>query len=326
MRVDLVRVPLVVRKAGGDFVYDLSREEVTLLDNGIPQRLSSFELASQPLSVVILVDTSQRVAPLLERVRKSGVLFTSYILGQFGEAALITFDSDVTLRQEFTSNGDELIRAMERIPAGGSQSRLADGLDQAVRLLLNRPEERRRVIVVIAEAFDSSSTSPVGRPLRWAQLSEISIYTVALSALEADLHRRPEDTPVRQSPYPPGVFTRPPVPGQAQTPTTVAQEQYSRADILNAVTTLVRTMRDTVGKDVLELYAHGTGGLHYSTFSQSALEDTLNRIGQDLHNQYVLTYRPSNRDQGGFHRIEVQVARRGVLLRTRPGYYLGPPL
>lgn len=324
--VELVTAPLVVRQVNGDFIYDLTRDEVTLFDNGIPQRLTSFELATQPLSVVILVDTSQRVAPLLDRVRKTGILFSSYILGQFGEAAVISFDDEATLRQEFTSDADQLIRTLEKLPAGGHQSRLADGLDQAVRLLLERPEERRRVIIVLSEAFNSGSTTPIGRPLRWAQLAGISVYTIALSALEADLRRRPEETPVRRSPYPPGVFPGPPVPGQPQTPTTEAQARYARVDLMSAITTLVRTLRDAAGQDVLELYAQGTGGLHYSTLSQSALEDTLNHIGQDLHNQYLLTYRPSTRDQGGFHRIEVRLSRPGVVLRTRPGYYLGPPL
>lgn len=326
VRVELVTVPFVVRDARGEFIYDLSREEVTLLDNGVPQRLTSFEVASQPLSVVILVDTSQRVAPLLERVRQTGILFTSYIVGQFGEAALITFDSFINLRQEFTSDSDELLAAFQKIPAGGTDTRLADGLDQAVRLLRNRPQGRRRVIILLSEALDDGSSTEIGTPLRWAQLSDISVYTVAMSALEADLRRRPEETPVRPSPYPPGVFVQPGVPGQPQTPTTVAQEQYARADLMNAVVTLVRTLHNTLGQNVLELYAEGTGGLYHHTFGRAALEEVLNRIGQDLHGQYLITYQPSNRDQGGFHRIEVKVGRPSVSVRTRPGYFLGPPL
>jgi len=321
--VERVTVPLVVRDMRGEFIYDLERGEVTVLDNGVPQQIRTFELATEPLSVVILVDTSQRVAPLLGRVRESGILFSSYILGQSGEAALITFDSYVNLRQDFTTDTDELLQAFQKIQAGGSQTRLADAFDQAVGLLRKRPRDRRRVVVILSEALNEGSTTPVGQPLRWMQLEEISVYAVALSALEADLRRRPEDSPVRSSPYPPGVFTRPGTPGQPQTPTTVAQEQYSRANLLAALTTLVRTMRDVVGQDVLELYAYGTGGLHHSTFGRAALEDVLKGIGQDLHNQYVITYQPSNREQMGFHRIEVQVNRSGVSVRHRPGYYLG---
>lgn len=326
VRVELVTTPLVVWDARAEFVYDLAREEVTLLDNGVPQQLRSFELATEPVSLVVLVDTSQRVKPLLERVRECGILITSNILGQFGEAALLTFDSFVTQRQEFTSDSDELLRAFEKIPAGGTDSRLADGLDQAVRLLAQRPQGRRRVILVISEALDKGSSTPLGVPLRLAQLNEITVYTISLSALEAELRRRPEETPVKPSPYPPGVFTRPGTPGQPQTPTTVAQEQYARADILSAVAMLVRTLRDTAGNDVLEVYAQGTGGLSHSTFGRAALEDVLTRIGQDLHSQYLITYTPSNRDQNGYHKIEIRLGRPGLGARHRPGYFVGPPL
>lgn len=326
VRVELVRTPLVVRHVGGEFVYDLGRDEVTLFDNGVPQRLTSFELATQPVSLVVLVDTSQRVKPLLERVRTSGILITSNILGQSGEAALVSFDTSVALRQEFTSNGDELLTAFHSLPAGGTETRLADGLAQAVQLLSDRPQGRRRIILVLSEALDQGSSTPLGVPLRVAQLNDITVYAISLSALEADLRRPPEETPVARSPYPPGVFTRPPTPGRPQTPGTVAQEQYARADLLAAVTTLVRTLRDAGGNDVLEVYAHGTGGLAQSAFGRAALEDVLSYIGQDIHSQYLVTYRPSNRDQDGFHRIEVRVARPGTSARHRPGYFVGPPL
>ncbi|MBI4466219.1 MAG: VWA domain-containing protein [Acidobacteria bacterium] len=332
VEVELVAVPLVVRDARGGFIYDLNRDEVALFDNGVPQRLTSFEITSQAISLVVLVDTSERVAPLLERVRKSGVLFADQVLGESAvglepnEAALITFDSDVTLRQEFTSDDEEILKAIGAVKAGGRQTRLADALDQAVRLLRARSEGRRRVIVAITEPLEDGSQTRIGVPLRQAQLAGITVYTIALNALEAELRRRPEDTPVPRSPYPPGVFTRPGVPGSVQTPTTEAQQQYARADLLSAIIAVVRGVRTPVSEDVLEIFSQGTGGLNYSTFSQGALEDALNHIGQDLHNQYLLTYRPSNRDAQGFHRIEVRVSRPGMDVRTRPGYYVGPPL
>jgi len=325
VKVELVTAPLVVRDGQGEFVYDLQRGEVTVFDNGVPQQLTNFELASEPLSLVILLDTSQRVAPLLERVRKSGILFTSYILGQFGEAAVMTFDTDLNLRQEFTSDPDKIISAVASIPAGGNGRRLADALDWAVNMLLDRPEGRRRVIIAITEPSDDGSRIPVGMPLRHAQLAEISVYTISLSGAQADLMRRPEETPVPDSPYPPGVFPLPPTPGQVQTPTTEANRQYARLDLLSAIAALVSTLQHTRKENVLELYAQGTGGLNYSSWSRTGFENSINEIGQDLHNQYQISYRPSNRDQEGFHRVEIRVSRPGTSVRTRPGYYVGPP-
>ncbi|MGH9804690.1 MAG: VWA domain-containing protein [Candidatus Acidiferrales bacterium] len=326
VRVERVTAPLVVRDRDGEFVYDLRREEVQLLDKGVPQQIQTFEVASGPISLVILIDTSQRVAPLLDRVRPAGVLFTSYILGQQGEAAVVTFDTDVALRQEFTSDPEMIIRAVQDLRPGGGHTRLADGLDRAVGLLAERAEGRRGVIVAITEARDEGSVVQLGMPLRRAQLLGISVYTITLSALDADLVRKPEDRPVPQSPYPPGVFPRPGVPGQVQTPTTEAQREYSRVDILAAVTALVKTLTETRRESVNELYAAGTGGLHFSPHSREAVEQAINRIGQDLHNQYIVTYRPSNQEEEGFHAITMRVSRPDLRLRHRPGYYVGPPL
>jgi len=56
----------------------------------------------------------------------------------------------------------------------------------------------------------------------------------------------------------------------------------------------------------------------------AGLEEAIERIGADLHNQYLVTYSPNNKDEGGFHEISVQVSgRRDVKVRTRPGYWLG---
>jgi len=326
VRVEMVTAPLVVRDRSGEFVYDLRREEVQLLDNGVPQQIQVFELASEPISLVILIDTSQRVAPLLDRVRPTGVLFSSYILGQQGEAAVLSFDSEIKMLQEFTSDPDQVIRGVEAIKPGGNQTRLADALERAVGLLSERAEGRRGVIVAITEARNDGSVVELGMPLRRAQVAGISIYTVTLSALDADLLRRPEDRPVPQSPYPPGVFPTPGIPGQVQTPTTEAQRQYGRVDILAAIMALVTTLRDTKRESINELYAQGTGALHYAPRSRASLEEAINRIGQDLHNQYMISYRPSNREEEGFHRIEIRVSREDVRTRHRPGYYVGPPL
>jgi VWFA-related protein len=322
--VERVAVPLVVRDARGEFIYNLNRGELTLFDNGVPQQLSSFEAAGQPLSLVILVSTSRKLAPLLNHIRQTGILFTSYVVGQFGEAAVISFDSDIKVRQNFTADPESLIQAMEQLSTGGAQSRLADAMSRAIDLLVERPEGRRRVIIVLADPLDDGSSTPMGIPLRLAQLANISIYTIGLDRFEAELRRRPEDTPLPPPRYPPGIVAGPQTPGSVTTPTSQAQEQYARLDLLNAVMFLVRSAQTMRGKDTLEVYSYGTGGIHQGVFGQRSLEEAVNRIGQDLHNQYLLTYRPSNRAEEGFHRIQVSVARPGTLVRTRPGYYVGP--
>ncbi len=56
---------------------------------------------------------------------------------------------------------------------------------------------------------------------------------------------------------------------------------------------------------------------------QRGLEDAVAKIGSELHSQYLVSYRPNNKEEGGFHEITVQIAnRRDVKAHTRPGYWL----
>jgi hypothetical protein len=74
-----------------------------------------------------------------------------------------------------------------------------------------------------------------------------------------------------------------------------------------------------------ELFTKGTGGEEFAFVKQRGLEDAIQRIGSELHSQYLLTYNPNNKSEGGFHEIVVQVtSRRDLRVRTRPGYWLAP--
>ncbi|HEY1342419.1 MAG TPA: hypothetical protein VGF59_33175 [Bryobacteraceae bacterium] len=47
-------------------------------------------------------------------------------------------------------------------------------------------------------------------------------------------------------------------------------------------------------------------------------------IGEQLHSEYLVSYMPNNREEGGFHEIKVDIPGRREVSRvqTRPGYWL----
>ncbi len=324
IQVDLVATPVTVLDSRGDFVYGLTRSDFTVWDNGVPQQISQFEFSDSPISLAVLLNTSNRVQPLLDRVRQIGILIKSYILGERGEAAVVTFDDEIHVRQEFTSDSEVLEKAIKAIKPGGDRTRLADAIDTAIRLLVPRPPAHRKAILIVSEPRDVGSETPLGEVLRTAQLADITIYTVGLSYSEALWRTKPQDRQPPASPYPPGVFPTPPLPGTPQTPTTEQQNQ-ARADLLALIQVLVSTLRAPIQQDVLEVLAAGTGGAAHGQASDTALQAAINRIGQELHNQYVLAYRPTNLREQGFHEIRVRVRRSDVLVRSRPGYFIGHP-
>ncbi|HEY7678868.1 MAG TPA: hypothetical protein VIC04_00010, partial [Terriglobia bacterium] len=106
IEIEEVTVPITVTDSSGEFVTDLNLSDFRVFDNNREQRISEFELSWEPISMVVVVETSSRVASMLPEIGRSGILFTQLILGESGEAAVIAFDSDVQVVQEFTDNPD----------------------------------------------------------------------------------------------------------------------------------------------------------------------------------------------------------------------------
>ncbi|HEX9760071.1 MAG TPA: VWA domain-containing protein [Candidatus Acidoferrales bacterium] len=323
VRVELVTAPVAVRDSRGELVFDLVQEHFRIYDNGVLQKIESFDLGGDPLSVVFVVERSSRIEPLLPAVRRTGILFTQTILGQTGDGAIIAFDDTSDIVVPFTADHDRIEKAMADLKVGRSGARLHDALSRAVGLLRNRTPDRRRAIVVLAEAKDTGSETKLGEVLRDAQLNNISIYSVGLSTTAAMLRSEPRSTgpaPIT----PPGTFPLPPRPGTPQTPTTEAQAR-GQMDLMAAIIWMVERAADAKGQNSLELATTATGGLHLPTFRDRSIERALDQIGAELHAQYIISYRPTGRaaQESGFHKIDVEVARPGVTVRTRPGYFIG---
>lgn len=327
-RVALVNTPVTVRDARGEMVHDLDQKEFQVTDNGVPQKITHFDLGGDPLSLVILVETSSRVNPLLPELRKTGILLAETVMGPEGEAAIVGFDDSVDKLLDFTQNHDLVESTLANLKSGTSGSKLYDAMAMGAEMLSGRPQPtahspgRRRVLLVISEATDVGSDTKLGSVLRQAQLSNVTIYSVGLSTTRAELQAEPKDrTP---HPTPPGTFGLPPQPGVPQTPTSEAA-RYGSGDLLQAVIWAVQHVKDKVTAHPLALAASATGGAHLPTFKDRSIEKALDEIGGELHSQYSISYAPTGTEETGYHEIKVRVARNGLKVRARPGYYIAPP-
>jgi VWFA-related protein len=225
--------------------------------------------------------------------------------------------------QDFTSETEKIDKALKAITIGSEAARLSDAVYEGIRLLIQRPQNHRKVIVVISESQNNGSEVRLGETLRTAQIHEILVYPVRLSTLSARVTRNP---PPQQGPLPPGVVVGPHVPGTASTPT--AQQQHrvdATGNVIPVVIDLVRGVKNLIFSNPLELLAKGTGGDDYSPRTEDGLQEAIAKIGEDLRSQYLLSYRPNNLNESGiFHRIRVEVNYNGLNVRARPGYWQGP--
>jgi VWFA-related protein len=320
VRVAEVRAPVVVVDSKGEPVLDLQKKDFHILDDGVEQSIISFDLGGEPLSAVLIFETSSRVAPLLPTIQKSAIVFTQTVVGTTGEAAILSYDDSVSTLLPFSTDTDKIEKTIATLKPGSSGAHLYDSLATAVGLLRGRPAGQRRAIVVVGEASDGGSEQKLGRVLREAQLANVVIYSVGLSPTSAALRAPPSQAGPAPA-TPPGTFGAPPFPGTAQTPGT--QQQYgANIDLLGIAEWAVRNTTAVVKDRPLEVAATATGGTFDATFKEHTIDKAVDAIGGELNSQYMLSYHPSGPENTGYHQIRVTVNRSGVKVRTRPGYYL----
>ena len=330
----LVNTPVTVRDARGEMVHNLEVKDFRVTDNGVEQKISHFDLGSEPLSIVIVVETSSRVSAILPQIRRTGTLLTQTVMGPSGEAAIVGFNDSVDRLQEFTTDADKIETKITRLMEGTSGARLYDAMAAGVEMLSGRPGPtatrtgRRRVLLVISEAGDQGSEAKLGEVLRRAQLENVTIYSVGISSTRAALQKKPDYKRPTQ-PTPEGTFGSPPAPGTVQTPTT-EDNKYGGAssgggDLLALAVWAVMHAKDQITKNGLQIATTATGGAHLATWKNQSIEKAIDEVGGELHAQYMLTYTPTGTDANGYHEIKVDVDRKELKVRARPGYYLGEP-
>jgi len=78
-----------VTNAKNEFVSNLDAKDFQVTDNGVPQKIADLDFGHTSLSMVLLVETSSRIKPLLSDMRKTGVLFADALMGPNDEAAAL---------------------------------------------------------------------------------------------------------------------------------------------------------------------------------------------------------------------------------------------
>jgi VWFA-related protein len=320
--VDFVVAPVTVLDHNGDYVDGLQPAQFHLFDNDKEQDIK-VDVAFPPISMVIAVQANDRVDSVLPQIRKVGSMIRPVMIGDEGESALIAFDSRIRTLQEFTPDADKIEDALKKIQPGSTQSRMIDAVEAGVRMLANRPRNRRRVLLLISETRDKSSEARLRETLITAQIQNVSIYTVDISRLVTSI-MAPAD-PGRPNNLPPAMTPMPS--NSVQTPNTVMQTTGSEGGSAQFVPMMVEVFKDAKAifvKNPADVFTQGTGGEQYGFMRQRGLEDAIQRIGSELHSQYLISYNPSNKSDGGFHQIRVEISgRRDATARTRPGYWLG---
>jgi Ca-activated chloride channel homolog len=153
IKTDLVVVDAqVTDKRSREPIRGLKPTDFDLFEDGVKQQIESFSQDKLPLSIVLLVDISPSVRPVLEKIRE-GALAALQKLKPEDEVALMVFSGWTELIQDFTRDRqvllDKLGAALEK---KGSGTRIHEAIAKAARQMrYASTTNARRVIIAVTD-------------------------------------------------------------------------------------------------------------------------------------------------------------------------------
>lgn len=190
IETDLVTVDADVIDKDGNYVRNLKQNDFVVLEDGVPQKLDFFEAnedaeLTRPLSVVFALDVSGSIEP--EEVLKQREAAESFVrlVRPESEFAVIAFNYEIKVLQNFTSDPRKLDQAFRKIGRGEGSTRIFGSIDKAVEMLKKTPRTRngrilRRVVIVITDGYDSVDSIDQHDLIRRANDAGVSVYSITL--------------------------------------------------------------------------------------------------------------------------------------------------
>lgn len=323
--VNTVNILATVRDKHGKIVSDLNKEAFQLEEDGKPQAIDYFARESDlPLRLALLVDTSLSQRNVLDQERTASQTFLSTMLRPEKDiAAIINFDFDITLLQDFTSSLPKLQAALQKLQTpqfdpqtsqgthqrGGSGgygghgrgggTHLYDAIYLASDELMSK-QQGRKALIVLSDGVDHGSKETLAQAIETAQRADTVVYSILFADHEGSSHGFGIGGPYGgHGGYGGGGYGghggRPP--------------QQERPD----------------GKKILEQISNLTGGRLFEVSKKETVDKIYADIQEELRNQYRIGYTPAKNLEAGYHKIHLYTNNKDLKVQARDGYYSSPP-
>jgi VWFA-related protein len=288
--VNLVDVLLTVLDRRNKLVPDLDKGDFKVSDDNAPQEIRFFSKQSDlPLRIGMLLDTSNSVRDRIKFEQEAAVDFLYSVLRRGRDQAFaMTFDQEPQIIQAFTGDGGLLRDEINKTRAGGGTA-VYDAIYEACAKQLSNPPR------------------PPGD-----QPDVVRRVMVLISDGDDNLsdHTRAEAIEMAQR-------TNVVIYSISTSTQWIQLSQTDPSKLAN------RKMHLTEGDEILKALAEETGGRAFFPYHVDDLNQSFQDIGDELRNQYTITYSPSNFIANGkYHKIKIEIPNHnGYQVRARKGYF-----
>jgi Ca-activated chloride channel homolog len=298
----LVTVPVTVVDRYGRYVPLLNRENFKIFEDGVEQKLAYFATTDQPLTVVLVIDTSGSTQYRLEDIHDAAISFVGK-LKAVDSVMVISFDDRIEVLTKATNNRELITKAIRRARTGGG-TRLYDAVDSLFTKHLPTISGRKAVVLFTDGVDTSSHRASYDSTIRQAEESEAPIYVV-------DYDTSGGNTVFTQGlPMPKGKILGLPIPTPGGT--IGGGGGASPGDYKRAVA-------------YLKSLSNTSGGRFYSGDSLFGIGQAFAWIAEELARQYSLGYYPratgkDGQKDGQRRSIKVRVTEPELVVKSRDSY------
>lgn len=312
----LVTIPVSVMDRDGRYVPNLQKEEFRIWEDGVEQEVAFFQSVDKPFSVVLMLDTSPSTQFRLEDIQDAAISFVNQLRPD-DKVMIVSFNDDIKILSEFTTDRSRLRRAIERAQTDDG-TRLYDAVDMVINQQLSRIQGRKAIVLFTDGVDTTSRRASYQSNVMDAQELDALIYPV-----QYDTSR---DMSVQN--YPPmggsidifgqilgGIFGGGRRRGGGGGG---GGGGYPRG-------------RGRAGDDYelanyyLQELANSTGGREYQADSLQNMSSAFANVAEELRRQYSIGYYPKRPPQAGQRRqIRVRARQPNLAVRARDSYIFNP--
>lgn len=174
--VNVVEVYAAVVDQNGAPVAGLTSRDFTVLEDGVPQRISSFAEADFPLSVAIAIDRSFSMKSQLPGAVGAARTFLGALRPR-DEAMIVAIGSEIETVAPLSTDREQQLRALDALQPWGTT-----GLYDAIVLSIDtiQSAKGRRALVLLSDGNDRFSRASSADVLERARRADVMTYPVAL--------------------------------------------------------------------------------------------------------------------------------------------------
>ena len=189
VQTDLVNILVSVTDEKGRPVLDLPQEAFQLSEEGVPQKIERFEAeTNRPLDLALMVDSSMSTLKDLKFETEAAAHFIRQVVRPGDTLGVFEFAETVTQLGSFSDDVPRLQAYARRITPGAGTS-VYDAVVLGSNALKFRPVERRRAIVLVTDAGETTSVSDFDEARRAATASGALLYSIVIRPVKNESGR-----------------------------------------------------------------------------------------------------------------------------------------